>query len=150
MFVSFRDKITVTSINPNNEFETPTGFYSYPMSFYKEKLKYNISEYNFRKIFPYKSDLQYINFFILKNKSGILDKNTNNDILKGYVKKIKEMYSGNDVIVNACNTYLSDNYLSRYGNDKTSDTHLFYEFLLYEISSELKKKRGKDDKEWEA
>jgi hypothetical protein len=51
IFVSFRDTQNVTDINPKNQFNTPTGFYCYPLSSYD--YDESMSEYEFRGLFPY-------------------------------------------------------------------------------------------------
>src|SRR5574343_464491 len=51
IFVSFRNSMNVTDVNPNNQYNTPTGFYSYPLKSYKA----DINELKFKNTFNEKS-----------------------------------------------------------------------------------------------
>jgi hypothetical protein len=102
IFLSFRRSIDVTDVNPNNQYNTPTGFYTYPLGAYTTEIDnaYNkdtkeINEQSFRNIFPYQRELKYMVFFVLKRKEGVLTKNTPKSELDEYVKRVQKLLLGN-------------------------------------------------------
>jgi hypothetical protein len=99
LFLSFRDNLYITDVNPNNKYHTPVGFYSYPLIAYKDKIDRAIingvyNEKMFRLKFPYQHELKYMVFLHLENKEGILTSETPKEELDMYVNKIKNIYAG--------------------------------------------------------
>ena len=136
VFVSFRDGVHVTDINPMNIYNTPTGFYTYPLISYHEYIKKhdNITQVEFRRLFPYASEKRYIFFFILRNMDGILTKDTDKSIIDGYVRRIRSLYSNDSNVVELCDRFLRGEYKSSYTNYVKHSTHLFWLFL-YDIAN---------------
>lgn len=145
IFVSFRNDLHVTDVNPNNKYETPTGVYSYPLIGYfpdKEAILKS-TEQEFRSIFPYQNKLPYMYFIILKDRQGILDDTTSFETLAGYVKKIDEIYGSQiEPVHELCNLYLKKQYKSTYQDAPTHDTHEFWLFL-YSIAPYISKTNKK-------
>ena len=140
IFVSFRDTQNVTDINPKNQFNTPTGFYCYPLSSYD--YDESMSEYEFRGLFPYASDRKYMQFIILKTHDGLLYRETSKATLDEYVQKIKILYENINPVVGLCDNFLNNKFFSTYipKNNIKHDTHLFWLFL-YEIAPYIMRKR---------
>ena len=93
IFISFRSKDTLTDINPKNIWETPTGYYTFPLALYKNKIKPGITLEKFIKVFPvywmkWSSEIKYVDFFILKDKTGIISSKTTTKELRKYIEKI--------------------------------------------------------------
>ena len=146
LFVSFRkydDK--VTDINPTNHYDTPSGFYTYPLSSFGDEITDDITERDFRALFPYNDKLPYIYFFVLKNKDNILDDTTPKEKLDIYAKRIKSLYKNNADVKALCNEFLSGDYDSMYAIendiDIIHDTHLFWVFL-FDICEIISKKEN--------
>jgi hypothetical protein len=53
-FISFRDSVNVSFINPKNIYETPTGVYSYPSNNFLTDIKNCNTISEFLQIFPFK------------------------------------------------------------------------------------------------
>lgn len=107
IFISFRSKDTLTDINPKNIWETPTGYYTFPLALYKNKIKPGITLEKFIKVFPvywmkWSSEIKYVDFFILKDKTGIISSKTTTKELRKYIEKIKNKYKDNKDIEQLC------------------------------------------------
>jgi hypothetical protein len=84
IFISFRDSIHVTFINPNNTYGTPTGIYTYPwQNYYDDKFEKFVKNYlvaNAGKNIPFGSDRKYMFIYKLKSNQGVFtNKTTYND-----------------------------------------------------------------------
>ena len=137
IFISFRDTTHVTDVNPKNIYNTPTGFYTYPLVAFD--IPDNPTEIEFRRKFPFANDKEYINFFMLKNHDGILTGGTDKTTLDEYVKKIKKLYNGVGEVEKLCDSFIDGSYSSDYKKSPVHDTHLFW-FLLYDIAKDMQKK----------
>lgn len=126
VYVSFRDSQHVTKINPNNEFNTPTGLYTYKLSKYTYNPIYDIDE--FGKLFPYASERKYIFFYVLKDNANILNSKTSDNILDDYVEKIKRKFNTNKQIKQLCDNWSDDTYQSYYSKS-IHNTHKFWLFI---------------------
>jgi hypothetical protein len=132
IFVSFRTDTHVTDINPNNRYDTPTGFYAYPLYIYLTEEMINSDDFNiafFRKLFPYQNQLSHIYFFALKNKTGLIYNNTDKNQLKDYVKKILQLYGHINPVKSLCDDYLNDKYQSTYTSNILNNAHSLWLFL---------------------
>ena len=135
IFVSFRETKDVTDINPNNQYDTPSGFYTYPLRSYKDRITNDISEHKFRKVFPYKSDLDYIYFFIPNNLDNVLDADTPKEKVIEYAEKIKTIFK--QIVVGE----LCDDFILRLNNNSPTlrgkhNTHKLW-YLIYNVAKEL-------------
>ena len=128
IFVSFRKSVNVTDVNPNNGYETPTGVYTYPLLSFKDKIDPNIDEDEFRRLFPFQNNLEYIFFYVVQNKDGLIENSTPKNILDEYVKKIKSLYTYITPISNLCDLFLNGEYESPHITRK-NDAHSFWLFL---------------------
>jgi len=76
IFISFRDDVYVTFINPKNVYGTPTGIYTYPWeNFYDDKFKKYVKDYlvpNLSKNIPFAGERKYMFMYKLKSNQGIL------------------------------------------------------------------------------
>lgn len=126
VYVSFRDSQHVTKINPYNEFNTPTGLYTYKLSKYTYNPIYDIDE--FGKLFPYASERKYIYFYVLKDNANILNSKTSDNILDDYVEKIKRKFNTNKQIKQLCDNWSDDTYQSYYSKS-IHNTHKFWLFI---------------------
>lgn len=140
IFISFRNGVHVTDLNLNNDYNTPTGFYTYPLISFKKGLFDNISESQFRDLFPYNSDLPYIYFCILDDWSNIITTKTTDSVLKEYVLKIKQLYFNIAPVIGMCDDFLNNKYNPNYEPSK-SPTHKFWLFL-YSIAPYIGKKKN--------
>jgi hypothetical protein len=129
IFVSFRDSVNVTDINPKNKYNTPTGFYSYPLKSYKDKLTKDIEENEFRTIFPYQSELDYIYFLVVSDKTGLISSETPTDEINGYVKKIHKLYGNINPVKNLCELFLNDKYKPTY-TEPVHNAHKLWLFIF--------------------
>lgn len=135
IFASFRDKLHTTDVNKNNEYGTPTGFYSYPLSSYN--IKPDMDEHSFRASFPYKNELEYLYFIVLNTRKGVLTSSTTKEELDSYVGEIKERYGWVHAVSNMCDSFLDGKFESRYVNQGVfHDTHLFWLFL-YSVANSI-------------
>ena len=137
IFISFRDTIHVTDVNPVNVYSTPTGFYTYPLVAFN--IPDNPTEIEFRGKFPFGNDRKYINFFILKNHDGILTSKTDKSTLNMYVERIKKLYPNSSKVKELCDSFIDGSYSSDYNKTPVHDTHLFWLFL-YDITKDMQKK----------
>lgn len=139
LYVTFRKSLHVTDINRNNDYETPTGVYSYPVAEYVNSNDIiKVSEYNFRSVFPYQSDLPFMVFMNIKNTSGLLDSETPKATLDEYVKKIDSIYGKIQPVHLTCEQFLTNQYKSHYDLTPKHETHRFWLFL-YSISGYINK-----------
>jgi hypothetical protein len=96
IFLSFRDSINITFINPKNEYKTPTGLYTYPWeNYYKIKFEEQVREEilpNIDETVPFAGDRKYMFIYKLKSRQGILtNKTTYNETLP-YAKKLLNIF----------------------------------------------------------
>ena len=128
IFVSFRDSNHVTDVNPVNEYNTPTGYYSYPLSSFN--IPKNPTEVEFRRAFPFANHREYISFFILKSHDGILTMETDRSTLNMYAERIKNLYPNSPKVEELCDSFIGETYSDNYkGKSPVHDTHLFWLFL---------------------
>jgi hypothetical protein len=131
VYVSFRDSKHVGKINPNNQYGTPTGLYTYKLSNYITTPVDNLEE--FRRKFPFASDRKFAQFLVVNDNIVQLNSSTSKGVLDGYVKKIMSMYPNIDPIQGLCKNWLDGSYQSYYSESK-NDTHRFWLFL-YDVVS---------------
>jgi hypothetical protein len=149
IYVSFRKTINTGFINRENAYDTPTGFYMYPIRSYQEKIAKVTNMKSFMQIFPFTPDSQFAFVFTLENNKNILF-SSNPDIAKiqGYVKEIEKKYGENKSVSLLCKYYfnVNDTFYSRISNNKEykNEFQKFWLFI-YEIAYELKHK----DKEYD-
>lgn len=133
IFVSFRDSEHVTDINPNNKYNTPTGFYAYPLASYQEKIQ-NVNEKQFRRIFPFQNELPYMYFLILDNFDGILTSETTDNVINYYMIKLTQLYGHITPVANLCKLFSEGKYTPSYSKvGVIHNVHLFWLFI-YEIA----------------
>lgn len=91
-FCSFRSATHTTLINPNNQFETPTGVYCYPFYDYLDKKIDNLNDNsNIKAVVPFTGNKlpQYLYFYILKDFDGIVSNKSTLNELKKYFDFVK-------------------------------------------------------------
>jgi hypothetical protein len=153
VYVSFRGGIHTSDINPKNDFNTPTGFYTYPASAFKKSIV-NAIENNsmelFRKTFPFASDRGTVYFLAVQNKTNVLDNDTTLETTKKYVEKMAQMYGSNVVVAEFCKRYLNDTYESKYDAGESTPyevtqlpCHLLWLFI-YDIAPYVAKGEPKN------
>jgi hypothetical protein len=114
VFISFRDSINVSLINPRNIYGTPTGTYSYPAIDFLSKIEECKSIYEFLNIFPFKgkNTPRFIYFYYLDNRSVAFDDNSTFDEIKPYYEKLIKLYKGKsdyfDKIMDNVQKYIND------------------------------------------
>lgn len=134
IFVSFRDSLHVSDINPYNDYSTPTGFYCYPLMSYE--VNKNMSIYDFRQAFPFASERRYITFFVVNDNQNVINNDTTFGETVKYVNRIKEKYSKHDPnISKLCDTYLNAQYNPKGFNVKHDAEKLW--LLITDISFHL-------------
>lgn len=96
IFISFRDSVNVSLINPKNIYGTPTGVYSYPAIDFLPKIKECDTISEFLEIFPYKgrNDPAFVYFYKLNPESTYLDNNATFEDIKPFYQKLIDMYEG--------------------------------------------------------
>ena len=148
-YASFRQTINTGFINRKNNYDTPTGFYMYPLKSYKEKIASVTSMKQFMQIFPFTPDSLFAFIFTLENTQNILF-SSNPDIarINEYVKQIKKKYSKKPSIKTLCEMYfnIEDTYKSRISNENTykNEFQKFWLFI-YEIAFELRNPENEYD-----
>lgn len=125
IFVSYRSGEYVSFINPKNEFNTPTGIYTYPWRDYLDKRfdeikKSALPEY--KKLVPF-TGMQKSNFIYLykvKDSAFLIDNSTTYEEILPYAKKLQSIFgedellkkyliSEEDYVSSSNNTYLKGN-----------------------------------------
>ena len=141
-YVSFRDTLHVGKINPNNEFNTPTGLYTYKLSKYISKPTYDKNA--FRNEFPFATQRPYAQFLVVRDDAKILNSKTPSDQLSQYVsilrKKYGELEMGGTSISNLCDNWDDGSYQSYYGAS-TQNTHKFWLFI-FDVAAYVKVDKG--------
>ena len=74
IYVSFRKTINTGFINRINAYDTPTGFYMYPIKSYQEKIAKVTNMKHFMQVFPFTPDSQFAFVFTLENAKKIYRK----------------------------------------------------------------------------
>jgi hypothetical protein len=94
IYISFRDSVNVSLINPKNTYGTPTGVYSYPAIDFLPKIKECNTIQEFLDIFPYKgrNDPSFIYFYQLNPKAVAFTNTTTFDEIKPYYQKLIDSY----------------------------------------------------------
>ncbi len=94
IFISFRDSVNVSLINPKNTFGTPTGVYSYPAIDFLPKIKECNTVQEFLDLFPYKgrNDPSFIYLYQLNPKAVVLDNDSTFEDIKPFYQKLIDMY----------------------------------------------------------
>jgi len=148
VFVSFRDNIYVTDINPINIYNTPTGVYTYPLKSFKKYITNDIDEEKFRNLFPYKNQEPFIVFFIINNEfnDNILNSKTPKSKLNSFTRNIIKLYQNNKPVVNLCDKFINNKY-KPIGYQTLHNTHNFWR-LIHDIiplldNSNIKNKKTK-------
>jgi hypothetical protein len=147
IYVSFRKTINTGFINRENAYDTPTGFYMYPIKSYQEKIAKVTNMKSFMQVFPFTPDSQFAFVFTLEKTQNILF-SSNPDIAKiqGYVKEIEKKYGENKSVSLLCKQYfnVNDTFISRISNSREYKNEFQKLWLfIYEIAFELKNK-GKE------
>lgn len=140
IFISFRDKETVTLINPRNIFDTPTGIYTYPWNNYYKEIYAdridNVVNPNFETTVPFAGNREFMFLYKLKSFRGILTSNSSLEEIKPYALAIKNIFPDNERV----NTFISDyqKYIenfakkNRYYRSNLPDVKNFF-ILLYDV-----------------
>jgi hypothetical protein len=141
-YASFRQTANTTFINRTNKYNTPTGFYMYPLKNYQEKIAQSTDMKSFMKTFPFAPDSKFCFLFTMTNYDNILT-SLNIDIEKihGYVKKIEQLYATKKpAIKTLCDLYFADESFKSRGGSDYSYKNEFQKFwlFLYEIAYELR------------
>jgi len=130
IYLSFRSSMNVTKINIKNEYNTPTGIYTYKISNHlSKKNEWVLDDFYGNKLtFPFASGYPFLYFYVLKDDVNILSKLTDKNVFDGYVLKIKQIFKGNKEIETKCDGWLIGNKDYIY-----SDRSVCYSFwmLLY-------------------
>jgi hypothetical protein len=155
IFISFRDDVYVTFINPKNVYGTPTGIYTYPwLNFYDDKFKKYVKDYlvaNVGKNIPFAGERKYMFIYKLKSNQGVLtNRTTYNDTLP-YANKLLNLVKNNQNALEIVNTYINDyeRYITYYYNDNNfansyfGDVHKFW-VLLYLVGDYITKGKTQD------
>ena len=104
--ISFRDSIHTSDINKRNQFNTPTGYYFYPLKSFKDELNLN-SWTSFIRHFPFGYDRPYVTLFTIKDKDGILyTSSSDEEKCHMYAKKLYDMYKNNPKVTKLYEKYL--------------------------------------------
>jgi len=101
-FISLRSSTNVTLINPNNDFATPTGTYTYPLFSYYDALQESAKQYDshnvdgaITKIFPFKGNNPAAFIYLYKLKPNVYKNNiltsasSVSDVVKMWETKLK-------------------------------------------------------------
>lgn len=129
-YISFRSSENVTLINKNNSFSTPTGVYTYPCSYYRDKVSgvSNIDE--LKSVFPFlgRYDPKFIYFYTLNPRfNHLTSESTFSDILPYYKKiinyKVPRYHEG--IIEN----------LKKYINNEKEPEDDFYNLKSFKVFS---------------
>ena len=155
IFISFRDDVYVTFINPKNVYGTPTGIYTYPwLNFYDDKFKKYVKDYlvaDVGKNIPFAGDRKYMFIYKLKSNQGVLtNQTTYNDTLP-YANKLFNLVKNNEYALEIVNAYINDyeRYITDYYNDNDfansyfGDVHKFW-VLLYLVGDKITKGKTQD------
>lgn len=147
IFISFRDSVNVSLINPKNIYGTPTGVYSYPSNDFLNQIEKCNTIEDFLEIFPFKGKNKpsFIYLYFLDKKSVIFDNNSTFDEIKPYYEKIIKLYeNSNDYfkkMINNVQKYI-DNEIEKddwYGGLKTFDIFKIYDIRKSDSKSEIHK-----------
>jgi hypothetical protein len=141
-YSSFRQTINTGFINRHNNYDTPTGFYMYPLKSFKEQIAKVTNMKQFMNIFPFTPDSLFAFIFTLENTQNILF-SSNPDVarINGYVKQIKKKYGKKPSIKMLCDKYfnIEDTYKSRISNEqKYKNEFQKFWLFIYEIAFELR------------
>lgn len=133
IYISFRSSMNVSKINIKNEYNTPTGIYTYKISnFYTKKDKWDLYDFYINLLkFPFASGYPFLYFYVLKDDVNILSNLTDKSVFDDYVLKIKQIFKGNKEIEAKCDGWLNgdEEYLYTY----KSVCYYFWMFLYRDI-----------------
>jgi hypothetical protein len=147
-YLSFRSGEYTTIINPNTTFNTPVGYYCYPMKNYETAFKQvnDIKEMmQSGRVFPWIPDnSNYIHLFNLKKKENVIF-SLNIDVPKihEFVRKIESIYGSNSSVKKLCEDYFTgDNYHSEILKNHNKPNKFKNEFqkiwlFIYDIAASL-------------
>ena len=144
-YASFRQTANTTFINRSNKYDTPTGFYMYPLKTFAENIAKTTDMQSFMKVFPYTPSSKFCFLFTISNYDNILSSlKIDEEKIHGYVRKIKEKYGGKKpAIATLCDLYLTaEGFESRAGYTYKNEFQKFWIFL-YEIAFELRNNNAK-------
>jgi len=139
-YVSFRRTANTSFINVKNTFDTPTGYYAYPMKNFKDKIEEVTNVQDFFNIFPFTNNGIFAFLFVLRDDSNIIySLNPDEAKMKKYVENIKRLYGNNPKVIKLCDSYLEGNVNSHISQDNRFNNE-FQKFwlFLYEIASVVK------------
>jgi len=137
VYLSFRESIHTSTINKNNRYGTPTGYYAFPLPYYfKNGTLDNYTWEEFVGRFPFAGNREYIGIFTITNKSGILYTSApDTGKITQYVLRIKESYgkstTGYSKISELCDSYLDNTWTTDYegGFQEGNEVRKFWLFL---------------------
>lgn len=148
IFVSFRNSMDVTFINPINEFGTPTGLYTYPWeNYYKIKFEEQVRGVinpNLEWTVPFAGNRKYMFMYKLKSNEGLLTNKSTYDETLPYVKNLYIKFPGDDMINKYINNY--DVYIKDYASKNAHyDTNLppirNFVILVYDLAISINKNK---------
>lgn len=151
VYVSFRESVHTSTINPNNRYNTPTGFYAYPIKYYVENRRINMEKTTwqyFVNAFPFAQEREFVNIFSISDDSRILftsQDSSSSSKIQHYIEQIRSKYGrlfsyvesdsiedyDNFVqptqksISQSCDEFLSGNWKSTYLDDDDIDGNRF-------------------------
>ena len=144
-YASFRKTANTTFINRTNAYNTPTGFYMYPLKNYADKIAQTTNMESFMKGFPFTPDSKFCFLFTITNYDNILSSlQIDVEKIHEYVRKIKEKYGEKKpAIATLCDLYFTpEGFTSRMGYSYKNEFQKFWLFL-YEIAFELRNNNAK-------
>jgi hypothetical protein len=133
IYLSFRTSMNVTKINIKNEYNTPTGIYTYKISrFFKKKDNWDLNDFYGNSFkFPFASGYPFLHFYVLKDDANILSNLTDKSIFDNYVLNIKKIFKGNKEIEAKCDGWLNGDEEYLYTDE--SVCYYFWLFLYKDI-----------------
>jgi len=96
VYISFRETVNTSTINPRNRYGTPTGFYAYPIKYYVENRGLDLNTItweNYIQTFPFAGEREFVNIFTILDGSTILySSQDNSSKIQHYIEQIKLKY----------------------------------------------------------
>ena len=137
VYLSFRESIHTSSINKNNRYDTPTGYYAYPLHYYFQDRV--LDEYTWGEFvgkFPFAGNREFVAIFTITNKSGVLyTLAPDTGKIAQYVSRIKQSYgattTGYSKIGEVCDSFSAGTWNSDYegGFKEGNEVRKFWLFL---------------------
>lgn len=146
VYISFRDMNTQTLVNPINQYDTPTGFYCYPLkqiigstlnlNSWSDLRNIEYGKFFSTNVFPYKVESEFMTLFHVKNNGNVYYTSKQQDV-REKVREIMKDFPELQDIPEVKDYVETGRYYSKYFKKTITNAHSLWGFI-YDLRHRIK------------